>query len=512
MKKSSFLYGAFILAIVNFVARTLGFSYRIILSKIIGPEGIGLFQMIFPVLMVFITVTTAGVPIAVSKLVAKQNSLNNNHIMRKTFKIAFLLTFILSFALASIILIFSEYISFEILESEKVYASVIFLAPAIILISLSSVMRGYFYGLKKINPAGIAQIIEQITRISFVLLTIYILYPVESKLGAFIAVCGISVGELFGLLWLVINYKFFSRKKPKNITKNTSTLKILSQISYIAVPITISRIINVVLQMFNAILIPQRLVAAGFSKTEAIATFGRVTGMAMPLIFLPFIVTSALVVNIIPNLSEEVALKNYRVVRKNIAVCIRITLFISIPLTLFYIFFSQDIAMFFYNDPIVGKYMGIMGYSTIFLSLQHTLSGILHGLGKQIATTVNYVIGMSFQLVATYFLVSKPSFGINGFFIGFLITTSLICILHLWVLNRYIKTKLSISNYVAKPLLASISSIVIMMFTRGYLQNLNASSLVILLSILISGGAVYIFVLLAINGIPPSIKGRIIKR
>lgn len=512
MKKSGFLYGAFILAIVNFIVRTLGFSYKIILSKIIGPEGIGLFQMVFPVLMVFITITTAGIPIAVSKLVAKQNSLGNHYGVKKTFRIAAIITFIIAITLSFIILFFSKYISYELLESKKVYPSIIFLSPAILVISLSSVMRGYFYGLKKINPAGIAQIIEQITRISFVLITIYLLYPVDSKLGAFIAVCGISVGEIFGLLWLLINYKLMNKKNSKNAVRKIPTITVLSQISYIAVPITISRIINVILQMLNAILIPQRLVVAGFSKSEAIATFGRVTGMTMPIIFLPFIVTSALVISIIPNLSEEMALKNYKLIRRNIAQCIRITLFISIPLTMYYIFFSNNISMFFYNDATVGKYIGIMGYSTIFLSLQHTLSGILHGLGKQVITTINYVIGMTFQLIATYFLVCNPSFGINGFFIGFLVSTVSICILHYIVLNNLIKINISTTNYIIKPLISAAISVVTMITLSSYLKDMNVENYVRFLSTFVCGGITYISFLFIIKGIPPMILSRLIPK
>lgn len=510
MKKSGFLYGAMILAIVNFVVRAIGFSYRIILSKIIGPEGIGLFQMVFPVLMFFITFTTAGIPIAVSKLVAKQNSVNNGYGVKKIFRVAMFLTVSMALILGTVVIVFGKFICSEVLGNIDIYPSVILLAPAIFVISVASVTRGYFYGLKRINPAGIAQILEQLTRIAFVLITLSYFYPVKSEWGAVIAVCGITIGEFFGLIWLVINYRILNRKKTLNASRDQSTSKILSQISYISVPITISRIINVVLQVITAIIIPQRLIVAGLSQSEAVATFGRVTGMTLPIIFLPFIVTSALVINIIPNISEEMELRRYGLIKRNISHCIRITMFISIPLTLFYVFFSNKIGMFFYSDAAVGNYIGIMGYATIFLSLQHTLSGILHGLGKQVITTINYVLGMSLQLLATYFLVSQPTYGINGFFIGFLSGTTLICILHFIALNRVINVKIRFIDYILKPLVAGFFAVLFAVVVNRYLSDSGFKDFITFISTFTCGGFAYILVLFLIKGIPPNLIKKII--
>ncbi len=512
MNKSGFLYGAMILSVVNFIVRSIGFIYKIILSKLIGPEGIGLFQMVFPVLMFFVTFTTAGIPIAVSKLVAKRNSINDHHGVKKIFRTAVFITAVMALILSICVLIFGEYISYNVLENKDVYPSIILLAPAIFFISMASVMRGYFYGLKKINPAGIAQILEQITRISFVLIIISYFYPVKSEWGAFIAVCGITVGEVFGLLWLIIKYKMINRKNSVSNGRGITTNEILSQMSYISIPMIISKTINVVLQVITAIIIPQRLIIAGFTQSEAVATFGRVTGMTLPIIFLPFIVTSALVINIIPSLSEKLELKRYELIRRNISHCLRITMFISIPLTLFYVFFSDTIGMFFYSDKIVGNYIGIMGYATIFLSLQHTLSGILHGLGKQVTTTINYVIGMTLQLITTYFLVSRPAFGINGFFIGFLSATTLICILNFLALNRFINIKIKFNNYILKPLAASFMAIIVSMVINNYLINQGFKDYITFISTFATGGIIYLLVLFTIKGIPTNLIKKIISK
>lgn len=466
--------------------------------------------MVFPVLMLFITITTAGIPIAVSKLVAKQNSIHNTKGAKKVFKIALYITFLIALILSFIILIGSDYISLKLLKNKEINKSIIMLAPAVLIISISSVFRGYFYGMKQISPAGIAQIIEQITRIAFVLGIIYYMYPISSKLGAFIAVCGISIGEIAGLIWMVLNYKLFGKNKAISSSKPLYTIQILSQIFYISVPITISRLINVSVQLINAVLIPQRLIVAGYSQTEAVSIFGRVIGMSMPIIFLPCIVTSALVINIIPNLSEELALKRYKMIKSNILLSLRITLLISIPLTFIYIFFSEPIAMFFYRDKIVGIYLGILGYSTIFLSLQHILSGILHGLGKQIIATINYLIGILIQISSTYFLVGNPIFGIKGFFLGFILATIIISLLHYISIIRIMKINFNTIDYIVKPIISSVSMTAIILIIYNYLKSLNTQNYINFLVCLFVGGLAYFLILTLIKGLPPSLLKKLL--
>ena len=504
MNKVKFIYGAIILAFVNFIVRMIGFIYKIVLSKLIGPQGIGLFQLVMPILMIFVTITTAGIPISVSKLVAKEESKKNHYASKKIFKTALIITLILSVFLSIILLFSAKYICNNILKNKDILYSVYYISPAIIVISLSSVIRGYFYGLKKVSVSGVSQIIEQLSRVVFVIGYLYYTYPVDSRWGAFIAVCGISLGEVFGLLWLIINYGFYNiRKKSFNKSINVSYIQIISQILYIAVPITLSRIINVSLQLSNTILIPRRLMVAGYTNTEAISIFGRVVGMTMPLIFLPFIVTSALVINIIPNISEQIHNKKFNEIQYDVSLCIRITLLLSIPITSIYILYSEPLANFIYNDPTVGKYIGVLGYSTIFLSMHHTLSGVLHGLGKQISATINYIIGMLIQLLLTYYLVSNPNFGIYGFFIGFLSSIIIICLLDYITLKRYVKFKIETINYIIKPIISSGIMIQLIKLFDIILNLLDKQDVLYLhFTCFIISGIVYFILLIVTKSLP----------
>ncbi|WP_129596525.1 stage V sporulation protein B [Anaerophilus nitritogenes] len=473
MRKNSFIYATFILVIVNFIVRFLGFAYKIFLSRIIGAEGIGLFHLVFPILMILITFTTAGIPVAVSKLTAHYFSLHDEKTCRKILKTALILGFFISLILCIFLVFYAKHISFYFIKNKDTYESLIALPPSIVFITLSSIFRGYYYGMKNVEPPGISQILEQIVRISFVLGSLYLLSPLEVKHASMIAVIGIAVGELAGLLWLI--FKFQSHKNiyiPNLQIKNTNKT-LLGKIIYISLPITLTRLIAVIMQSINSVLIPQRLQLSGYSFQSAIATFGKITGMAMPLLFLPFIVTSALVVNIIPSISQEMAVKNFREIRLKSHIAIRITLLISLPIMAIFLFFSKPICSFLYDVDYVDTYLSYLSCATVFLCLHHTVSGILHGMGKQVVTTIHHLLGMVIQLICTYYLVANPRFAENGFILGFILSTFIICLLNIKSLNHFMPLDFHFFNHILKPILSTILMIISIKFTYAQCTCMN---------------------------------------
>lgn len=485
MNKSHLIYRTAILSGVNFIVRILGFVYKIVLSKIIGAEGIGIFQMSIPVLMLFVTIPSSGIPIAVSKIIAKQPSTHSKS-NQKIFNLSILITLIISVSLSILLIITSKSICTNILKNQNLYLHILFLSPAIVIISLSSVIRGFFYGMKLIKPTSISQILEQLSRIVFVLGYLYYLSPIKPHLGALIAIIGLSLGELIGLTSLISFYQAHKKNSLiHNFTTNinVSSTKILHKIINISTPITISKLISISLQLVNAVIIPNRLIASGLSSKEAISSFGRVTGMTMPFIFLPFIVISALAVNVIPNISRNLQYKNYSKIKNDTNTAIKIAILISFPLTAIYILFSHDIGLFLYNDELVGIYIKSMGYSTIFLALHHIIASILHGLGKQVYTTINHAIGMSIQLLITYISVSNPNIRIYGFFISFFIGNLITFILNAIILRKTIKLKNTYIFFALKVLASTIIMIIIGNSIYIRLCNIFISSHLLILAL-----------------------------
>lgn len=501
LEKSSFIHGTIILVIVNFIVRSLGFVYKIILSRQIGPEAIGLYQMVFPFLMLLITITSAGIPLAVSQLVAKENSQKNRNGIYKILTISLLIGGLLSLILTIVVSLKIDYIILNILKNEQIYYPFLFTIPAISLITFSSILRGFFYGLRDMKPPANAQIVEQLFRIAFVLAYLFFKTPTNPILAATIGIIGVSIGEFFGLVYLVFKFNFRKLKHKKQFVKvySPSSIRMAGKILYISIPITIGRLVSTLMQTTNSILIPQRLVLAGYSTSEAIQIFGKITGMAMPLLFLPFTVTSALAINIIPNIAEQMATNRIDDMHYHANLAIKITLIVAIPLTLIYVVFGNSLGKFIYGQEDVGQYLSIISYSTVFLCLQNTLSGILHGMGKQVIATINFLLSMIIQLYCTYFLISNPKYGIKGFFIGYMLSAFIVFLLNAITLKRFLKMPFSIIQLVIKPTLYSILSIAVIFYGFKVCFLISSNTLVSAIVSTLLGGFLYLTLLTITN-------------
>lgn len=477
LNKNHLIHRTIMLSSVTLIARLLGFFYKVILSILIGAQGIGLYQMVFPVLMLFITISASGIPITVSKLIAKQRPFGKTN--QKILKNSIILTFIISLFLSILLISSSKLICTSILKNPIIHTHLLFLAPAIIIISISSVLKSYFYGMKMIKPSSVSQILEQVSRIVFVLGYLYYLYPIDPRLGSLIAIIGLLLGEATGLLCMISFYTKYksSHTGIKYVPLGSNfSMKISQRLLTTSAPITISRLISSILQFANAIIIPQQLMKSGLSNTESISVFGRLTGMAMPLIFFPFIVIASLSINIIPNISQNLSIKNYNKIKSDTRLAIKTTLLITLPVTVLFFLYADNLGIFFYKDALVGKCIRGIGYSTVFLALTHITSSILLGLGKQIISTVNHVLGITIQLAITYFLIAYPTIRINGFFIGIFVGSVIITLLNIISLSSIVSIKNIYGSYIPKILFASVSMLIAHKVYFILINNFNFST------------------------------------
>ncbi len=428
MKVPNLVYSTFILFISNFIVRIIGFLYKIFLSRKIGADGLGIFHMVFHFLMLCICITTTGIPVALSSLISKEKSLSNKH----NINVLFISTLYLSFFISIVISIFvsfnSRFISLKLLHSTSYEILILSIAPAIALITISNTLRSFYYGLKKVEIPAIGQILEQLSRIGFVFFLFkYIDHP---SLGPLIPLIGLSIGEIINILFVSI----YLIKEP--YLKNNYTIRLkdflcgVNRISKIAFPITFNRIFSVMIQSISSIIIPSRLVLSGLPYKNALSIYGTMTGMVFPFLFLPFTVTSALVVNLIPSISQEIPNKNYSLIKKKIFFSLFLTTVIGLSSTVIYIFWGDKICYFVYKNNLAGTYLKLISMGGFFMVLNHTLSGILHSIGKEYIATINNVVGLLIELLCIYFLIPVKSIHIYGFIYGFILSSIITFILH----------------------------------------------------------------------------------
>lgn len=279
----------------------------------------------------------------------------------------------------------------------------------------------------------------------------------------------------------------------------------------LSIPLSISSSFGVILRFINTILIPNRLMAAGYTSNEAIASFGRLMGMTFPLISLSFIVTSALVINLIPSLSEKKVRKRYREMRRDIQLSFKAAFLISLPLAAVLMALPNTLAVVLYNDPLVSSYIKIMGFGALVMAIQHTFSGILLGLNKQINSTANDLIGMTIRIIIIYFLVGNPKFGIKGFFIAFYVSKLTSIVLDIITLRSVIKLNINYIDIIGKPLIGSIFLVLSIYISSFSLNSLENPNILALISSIAVGALAYIFTLTLTRAIPKNFFRRLIK-
>lgn len=242
------------MAIMNFIIRIAGFTYNISLSRLLGAEAMGLLQIAMSVMMTFLIITTGGIPTSVSKLVAKESARKNYKNIESIYEIAMTLNFIISILLSVILIFAAEFISVKVFKSKEMIIGVYLLVPAIIIHSLSSVLKSYFYGMKNVVTPSVSQMIEHVTKFVFVIGMFYFIFPIDPVHGAIIAILGLSVGEFFDLIWSLYSKGRLNKKCQNRILIKGNKKLFLMKLLHMSIPLTISGFIGVTLGFANTIL------------------------------------------------------------------------------------------------------------------------------------------------------------------------------------------------------------------------------------------------------------------
>jgi stage V sporulation protein B len=497
----SILYGTFVLTAANIFVRAIGFIYQILLSRILGPEGMGVYQLVLPPYVIALSLATSGIPVAISRLVASRKALEDEIGIKQLMSIALWLNIILSMAITAVMILNLDWLSQVFLKDPRTRGPLLVLFPCITITAIGAMFKGYFYGIKNIHPSALAEIIEQIVRIGVAIFLLFLFNPTRYEEATALIILGTVMGELSSLLYLHTSYHH-SIKKLQQPKEAPSVFPVVKNILIIATPITCTRLITTMINSINSILIPQRLMASGMSNSQAVSIFGIISGMALPLLFMPFTFTGALSIVMIPHLSEDLALSNWSAIRANISRAILLTTTIAFPATALLLSLGHPIGVVLYNQPQVGQFLMPLAYSMVFHSLQHTCGAILNGLGKQSRATFNSLIGGLIQVFCTYFLVAKPQFGIYGFIIGFILRSTIVFLLNFTAVLQFTKLHIRWIQWFVKPgfaamVMGSFSRLTFHFFTKQRFPLV----FVLVLSFAI-GGVFFLIALYSVDGIP----------
>ncbi|MFP4697661.1 MAG: stage V sporulation protein B [Eubacteriales bacterium] len=499
-KKDSIIKGALILTIAGLISRVLGFLYRIYMSNLIGSEGMGVYQLIFPIFMICYTVCCSGLFTAISKLVAAERAKNNVRNMSRVVNGATLISFCLSIILFVILYFNGKYISHQLLNEPRTLLSLKVLAITIPFTAISSSVKGYFYGLKKTIIPASAQLIEQIIRILVVYCIASLFMPMGLEYACAMAVIGMAVGEILTCFYVIITYRISLSHSKGNNRHYSSYRKIIRRITTIAIPLTANRVLITLLQSIETILIPSRLKIYGLSHTEAMSIYGVLSGMALPLIMFPSVFTNSLSMMLLPTVSEAQASKNKKSISYTTSKTLQYTLMIGIASTCLFIVFGNPLGTKIYNEAFVGTLLITLAWLCPFIYLNTTLSSILNGLDYEMITFRNNSIGLGIRIIFTIFVI--PLFGLKGYLWGLLISFLAVALLDIIKIVKITKVQFNISKWLFKPILAALCVSLTIRYTYYNYIYPNTESLFVLLITCGIFGLSYFFLLIILRCIP----------
>lgn len=407
--KSKFISTTLILLVGGFITKILGMIIKIIMTRLIGTNGIGLYMLIMPTFNLFITICQLGLSVAISKLVAEDKNNNKQIVFSST-----IFSLILNVLLIVSIVILAPVISDKLLHNSDTYYSIIAISLTLPFISISSILRGYFFGKQKMFPHTFSNCFEQIVRLIIIILITPYLIPK----GINIAVAGIILTNIISELTSILILFFFVPKNfkltKKDLHYSKSTMKDVLSIS---IPTTSSRILGSIGYFFEPIILTSTLLMCGYSNDFIVNEYGIINGYALQLLLLPSFFTMAISQALLPVVSKSYSNGNIAYTKTKIKQAIKFSLLIGIPATLIFMFFPEFFLKLIYNTNEGVKYIKFLAPICILHYIQAPLSSSLQAMGKAKDAMYGTIIGIIVR-TSLLFLLSLSKIGMWGLVIS----------------------------------------------------------------------------------------------
>lgn len=470
--KNKFLQGALILTIAGLMVKVIGSVNRILLSRLLGGEGIGLYQIAYPIYLLIIAVSAAGVPTAISIMVAELVAQKDYRGARRIFKVSALLMLIAGSCFAVLLYYLANWlITMGVIRDARAYYALMALIPAVFFATILASFRGYFQGYQNMTPPAVSQILEQLVRVTVMLVLAYYLLPQGLEYAAAGAAFGAVPGSITGIA--VLGFFYYRHKEmwqlPVDACNNgngASVGSIALSLLELAIPVSCANLMLPVVTGIDMLIVPERLEAAGFTIKEATTAFGYLAGMALPLVTMSTIPTTSIAAAIVPAISEAKALGNLDEIKSKCAMGLRLGTIITLPAALGVWALAMPISKLLYGTTKAATVIAQMSPSIFFFGLQQVTTGILQGMGHTYMPMVNMLISVVVKAFSLWHLTANPAYNIVGaawasdlnFLVGALLNILCLAIFGKCVLPFKTMSKILLSGVLMTGVVVAINS------------------------------------------------------
>ncbi|MCL2517874.1 MAG: polysaccharide biosynthesis protein [Oscillospiraceae bacterium] len=505
-KKNLFFSGVLILTLSNLLIKVIGAMYKIPLTNIIGDEGMGYFSVANRIYVWFYMLSTAGLPIALAKMISESRTKNNIREIKKIYNIALKSFLIIGFTGMAVMILGSRLFGIA-MKSEATYMCIIAIAPTLFFVCVSSAMRGFFQGYQNMFPTAISQILEAAGKLILgILFTLYAMdQGYELPLVAAFAIAGLTIGAAAGMLFLMI-VKFFHKDEiiqdeSLPVRDNKSLLITLVKL---AVPITISASIMSLTDLIDVFLILRRLQDIGFTEATAQAINGNYTQYAVTLLNFPPILIYPISYSIMPLIAGALAANDKLKAITASKTAIKVAAIIAIPCALGMSVLSKPILnIFFVRDASVdmaAPLLSILAPSVFFIGMLSVTNAILQANGFVRKPIISMLCGAAGKLIISTTLIGIPAVGIYGAPIGTFVCYLIITAMNLYFLSKYVGITPGIIKIFFRPLIAAVACALAAIGANLFFTMIIPGRIATLGSIAVAG-LIYVIILFLIKGI-----------
>ena len=486
-EKSTFIKGAAILSVSGIIVKLLGAALRIPLSNKIG-AGMAYYNVAYTIYAVFLVLATAGIPVAISRLVSERLSIGNGKGAHKVFTTALKLMLAIGLGSFAICYFGAGPIS-ALIKIPDAAISLKAIAPALCIVPMLSAFRGYFQGQQNMTPTAVSEIGEQIVRVAAGLGLGFFLYQYGLDIAAAGATFGAAAGALVGILIILAIYLYDGRRREVRQRKASGQEEpqaaILKKIAWIAIPIIIGAEIMPLMTMIDTSIIVARLQATGWSAEEALDLYSQYGAYCDTLISLPQTFTQAIAVSLVPSIAAFFWQKKMEKVNANIKISMRLTMILACPCAVGLFVLARPILTMLYPDQLESALtavptLQVMTIGVILLAISQTTTGALQSIDKQMTPVKNLAIGACAKVVITYLLVGVAAVNVKGAAIGTNVAYLIALLLNMRAVKKNTGVKFDVVLTYVKPMAASVimgicvyaAYILLFSYTRGYVATI----------------------------------------
>jgi len=480
-KSKSIIGGMTVLGLAGVICKLVGVLYSIPLTWMIGTQGLGVYNAVFPAYNLLLTISSAGLPVAVSRLVARSLAKDDPSSAKNVFKTALILLTAVGSVATIIMLAGSNLLA---VASDQPTSRIGFqvIAPCVLLVCMLSAFRGFMQGQQNMTPTAISQLIEQVGKVFLALPMAYFGSKIGIEYGAAGALLGTTIVEGIALLYMIILY--FRRKATfSSLPQLTNELpesrsSIAKQLMGISLPITIGACIVPLSQYIDSTMLVGRLMSTGMEAGKAASVYGLFSGTVIRIINIPTALALAVSMSLVPAISSAKAIEDHRQIVRQTDLGMRFAFLIGLPCSIGMSVLAEPLMRFFYEGSIVeeelilgGELLTMSGLTIILFTVVQATTSVLQGLGKQRIPMYTLVAGVVCKIVLNYVLIAIPEINIHGAPIASLVCYTVSMVPNLYYMLKYTKSKMNWMGWIVRPGIATAAMGVVVFAMRELLPG-----------------------------------------